>query len=353
MWTALAASALLLVDADRVVVVPGGGCGAGTLTPALATSVVVDPRAPDRALTVAGIAFRTTGRGECLVASDDGLEPRPPFFRPTEPASLAIDLSNPETVYLGSVQGVFKSGDGGLSWDWRSAGIPFALGGAGVAVVTVDPSRPEVLYAGSWYGAFKSVNGADSWFGVNQGLVVPPFITAGVSAFAFDPRDTDVVYAASLGLFKTGSGGIVWQRSSDGLPAGRVWEVAVDAADPDIVYAGTDVGLYRSSDAAGIWVPLALDGIAVHSLSQDEDAPDFIVAGTDNGVFATENRGESWNLRLPRDLSGAVSSVAIAPSDSETLYAAAQGGLFVSRDRGRTWSVLPLAAPPTRLVPPR
>lgn len=355
---AVAASVLWFAGADRVVV-PAGNCGAVGPIPARATSVVVDPRTATRALVTtgasasAGTVYRTTGGGACLVPSDDGLEPRPPFFRPTEPTSLAIDPSNPDRVYLGAVQGVFRSDDGGFAWAWRSIGIFFVLNEAGVAAVAIDPARPDVLYAGSWYGAFKSVNGGDSWFNVNAGLIIPPFVAPGVSAFAFDPRDTDILYAASLRLYRTTSGGLLWHLSSDGLPGGPIHEVVVDVVDPDVVYAGTENGVFRSSDAAGTWVPLALDGIAVYSLAQDERSAEFMIAGTDSGVFVTVDGGRTWNLVLGRPESGVVSNVAIAPSDSETLYAAAEGGLYASRDKGQTWSVFPLADSPTRLVSPR
>jgi photosystem II stability/assembly factor-like uncharacterized protein len=346
-------AALLLAAAERVVV-PVEACDSDGFVPERATSVVVSPGAPDRVLSsVDRTVYRTTTDRDCLHPSDDGLAPRPPFFRPTEPVHLTVDPHNSEVVYLAAVQGVFRSADGGLSWSWRSLGVPFVLNEAGVETVAVDPARPEILYAGSWYGAFKSVNAGDSWFGVSAGLIVPPFIAPGVQAFAFDPRDTDVVYAASNGVYKTGSGGFFWSRASFGLPGGATQDVLVDAVDFDVVYAATADGVFRSTNGAERWEPLALRGTLVYSLEQDPHDPGVLLAGTELGVFMSRNGGRAWTLILGREASGYVLDTAIALSDRESFYAAAEKGLFATHDGGQTWTVLPLSRPTTTVVPPR
>jgi photosystem II stability/assembly factor-like uncharacterized protein len=354
----VALSSLLLAMPERVVV-PIGACDPNGFVPVRATSVVVAPGEPSRVLSVhekldlPGSVYRTTTNTNCLEPSGEGLEPQFPFYRQTDPVRLAIDPSDPKVVYLASVQGVFKSTDGGLSWSSRSIGIPFVLNEAGVAVVAADPTHPDIVYAGSTYGVFKSVDAGGSWNGVNVGLIRPPSIAPGVSALAIDPRNTDVIYAASLGVYKSEGAGFLWSNRSVGLPPGRINDVVLDAVNANVVYASTPDGVFRSLNGAESWSPFALSGIAVHRLFQDAAEPAFLLASTESGLMESRNGGATFTLILPRSKSGAVRDAMAIPGDRQTLYAAAENGLYVTRNGGQTWEVLRLGSRTTRVVEPR
>jgi len=162
----------------------------------------------------------------------------------------------------------------------------------------------------------------------------------GVSALAIDPRDSDIVYLASIGLYKTSNGGLLWERSDAGLPGGHVFAVAVDTTSSEILYAGLGSGLYRSVDAAGTWQPTALAGRPVLDMRQDPSNPAVLLVGTDTGIFQSEDAGESWALLDSPFSDAAVHRIAFAPSDSATIYAATSIGVFRSRDAGLHWALL-------------
>jgi len=70
--------------------------------------------------------------------------------------SIAIDPRTPDTLYVGTGSGVFRSADGGVSWTALSlAGVVYAL--------AIDPLTPATLYAGTDSGLFKSINAGSSW----------------------------------------------------------------------------------------------------------------------------------------------------------------------------------------------
>src|SRR6185369_5483566 len=87
---------------------------------------------------------------------------------------LAIDPTDSNTVYAGTVDelptgkkgGLYKSRDGGNSWEAVSTGLPDWSGG--VSVLVIDPTDSRTLYLGTLYeGVFKSVNGGSSWAAIN------------------------------------------------------------------------------------------------------------------------------------------------------------------------------------------
>jgi photosystem II stability/assembly factor-like uncharacterized protein len=308
---------------------------AGDRSAALAYSVVVDPRDADRVLAVADHMVLRSGASGCLAPSDDGLQLGPPSH-PTDPFVLSLDPQQPDTVYLGSSQGVFKSGDGGRSWVQRSSGLPFSIGEANVGKVAVDPARSDVLFVGG-LGIFKSLDGGNSWVGMGNGL--PAGVSPPSYAFGFDPRNTDVIYLATYDLFKSLDGAQLWKQSDQGLPA-PVYAVTVDLRDPDVVHSGTQDGVFVSHDAGMSW---ALEGLAGHrvlEVLQNPQSPALFLALTDSGLFRGTNGGVLWS-RIATPFPGdSIHDVAFAPTDPSTLYAATDTGVYRSRDNGATWTLL-------------
>ena len=183
---------------------------------------------------------------------------------------MAIAPSNADILYLGTGEpmharssthgnGVWKSVDAGKTW--THVGLDKSMF---IARVEVDAKNPDIVYAaaeGSLYdneatterGLFKSTDGGKSW--TNLG----PMKDRGVADFVVDPRDSDVVIAASYKtfrrawtyldrhpgneLFKTTDGGRTWKKLSNGLPqgasVGRIG-LALFEKNPSILYARLD-----------------------------------------------------------------------------------------------------------------
>src|SRR5437660_5811986 len=102
--------------------------------------------------------------------------------------ALAIDRSNPATLYAGTYNGVFKSIDGGENWT-------SSLTNASAQIVALAPSTPTTIYAAGSKGVYKSIDGGASWNAINNGLENqngPIYILA----LTIDPSNSNIVFAA-------------------------------------------------------------------------------------------------------------------------------------------------------------
>jgi len=180
----------------------------------------------------------------------------------------------------------------------------------------------------------------------------PPWRTNGpvgedVLSLAIDPIIHSTVYAgAELGrMFKSTDGGKTWNMLDTGLLTGV--HTLVVTADARMIYAGTDNGLFVSTDAGKSWDPAGLEATVVNSLVIDPNVPQTIYAGVgggggDQGVFQGTVGGTQWtpiNTGLPDTV---VRVVAIDPPEAEhiiasVLFAATDAGLFRMSEIGEPW----------------
>ena len=161
------------------------------------------------------------------------------------------------------------------------------------------------------------------------------------------------LYAATGdGIVRMDEVGAGWtvERS---LPEGGAQCLAVDPADPDVVYAGLRTGgVRRSVDSARSWVDCTLPEPGVFSLAVSA-ADGAVYAGTEpSRLFRSDDRGESWSqlealLELPsrpnwsfppRPWTSHVRWIAPSPHDADLLLVGIElGGLMRSTDRGQSW----------------
>ena len=140
-----------------------------------------------------------------------------------------------------------------------------------------------------------------------------------VYTLALDPLTPDTLYAGTDGgIFKTTDGGDSWRDISAGIEGpytGYISAFAVDPLDPNILYAGTLDGLFKSTSGGETWKEVNLgidrDGkfLAVYALVIDSSTPSTLYAGISNfkdrygyGIFKTSDGGENWipvNTGLP------------------------------------------------------
>ena len=182
-------------------------------------------------------------------------------------------------------------------------------------------------------------------------------IASFVWGIAADPFSTEVLYAATdIGLWKTTDGGAHWFTALTSPTSA----VATDPAHPGTVLAASASGFFRSVDAGASWQPAGeglSSAVSVTCISVDSQSSVYIGLTLDNpyvpapqgaaiGVFKSSDQGRTFQ---PTGLSGlAVGALAIDPSNPQTLYAAPYGvpiftatngrGVFKSVDAGATWS---------------
>ncbi|GAB4546862.1 MAG: hypothetical protein Kow0063_41400 [Anaerolineae bacterium] len=268
----------------------------------------------------------------------------------TNTTALAVDPQDPETVYVGSGGGLFKSTDGGQTWN--RAGT--RLEETAIWSLAIDPQQPQTLYAGVWEkGLWRSADAGQNWIQMSAALTSSQRLTGThVMAIVVDPQDSQHLYAGVVDDLQASEGRVV--QSRDG---GETWEdiasqptraIAIAPPNPEQVYAGFfDGALWRSDDGGRNWQEVSTDLDDCVALLVDPSNPETLYAGTNSGIYTSTDAGESWDetdqdtgifLALVADPSmpGMVYG-GTSGQPGEQLPAPPPGGVFKSTDGGASW----------------
>jgi len=258
--------------------------------------------------------------------------------------SVDFPLVNPVQSTIGA-RPLWKSANSGATWT-PIDNLPFAF----LATVLVDPTTPTMLYAGtSDRGIFKSLDGGVTWKSVNIGITGNV-----VQVLAIDPANPQILYAATGqgvtpgAVYKTVNGGSSWSEI-DSSASGQALQIAVDAQNPNNVYTvWNTVGARKSTDAGATWTTLPFPGSLITSLALDPhvsgnvfaySAPIIVFkqAGTPPYIWHSTDGGATWTQ--------ITSPSPIAPGwtiDGSTYPSTVYNGLSDrSTNNGASWTVLP------------
>lgn len=174
--------------------------------------------------------------------------------------SFAIDQTRPNVMYAGTTGGVYVSRDQARTWAKANQGLisPELLSSSRALMVNalaIDPTRPDTVYAGTLNGLYRTRDGARSWDRIAQDLPDQMIIATSVA-----PGATGTVYIAGRqGLYKSSDGGTIWKAMNNGLESLNIRSLAISPSEPDTMYLGTNgTGLYRSRDRGEHWEPVPL-----------------------------------------------------------------------------------------------
>lgn len=315
----------------------------------------------------------------------------------TGASSGGLPLVNPFQSTISKPQ-VFKTNDSATTWQGLGNGLRRDL----VNAITVDPSNPQTLYLGMWQGLYKSTDGGADWTTLLEGTPPQapyPSTQLDPSSIVVDPSNSQTIYLVTgiNGIYKSTDGGATWSPAWTGASRFTVM-IAIDPSNTQILYAVTGEGLYKSTDGAATWNPTSLTAAPspaqpypVHNVVIDHSTPTTIYAGTANGVmksldggitftamtngftattdisnlvidpvnpevlyantpitfppYLTTDGGAHWTQGQWPPPAGYVMSFLIDPLVHTTVWAATSNELLVSRDEGATWT-----APPTALA---
>ncbi len=202
-----------------------------------------------------------------------------------------------EFVYAGTYGGgVYRSMDGGQNW------YPYFFGPTSKSnhVYALALGADGTLYAGTEGGVFTD-NNSGSWTPLNNGLMTVNTLVSSL-AIPHTPAASTTLYAGTggAGVLKSTDGGATWSAVNTGLPQHTqdittaytaIYALAVDPVDPATLYAGTDDGVFKSSDGGGTWSAFnaGLTYLYVESLVIDSSSPAVLFAGTGGGgLFRTD-----------------------------------------------------------------
>jgi len=221
-------------------------------------------------------------------------------------ASLALSQASPPTLYAAASDNVFASTDGGANWMQRAAGVG---NGRGFSQMRVAPGNGDILYAVTVIeGAFRSDDGGYNWMAINNGLPKDDNGSLNVQAVAIDPGDPYLVYvgtgwesSSGNGVFKSTDGGATWTPANRGMIDYSIHAIAVDPHNPRVLYAGAYGGdLFKSADGGETWMDITgrlPDKATVVDIVVDPTTPDTVYLLFDRlGVLVSTNGGERWRL---------------------------------------------------------
>nr|WP_163271154.1 hypothetical protein [Chelativorans alearense] len=198
--------------------------------------------------------------------------------------------------------GVIKSADAGKTWEAASSG----LGGLSTEGFTIDGKDPNTLYV--WVlgnGLYRSKDAATSWQRVDDGPKKQE-IRSLVSVNSPTGMGGIWLYAGlDTGVMKSPDCFCGWDKlPNEGLPEGRVYSLAVNPTNPEILYAGLRQGVFKSTDGGQSWSPVT-DLVEDAIVTVDAGNPDQAYAvGTDGTLAASTDAGQHWTKMEDDDAEG-------------------------------------------------
>ena len=376
-------------------------------------SVAVDPASPDVVyIGTWHLPWKTSDGGANWELIHTGMIDDSDVF------TMTVDRWSSRKVYATACSGIYRSADGAGKWT-RIRGIPASS--RRTRSFAQSPDNQDVFYAGTteglwiseddtatWHqatpksvvvnsvlaqaggllllgtdgaGVLRSSDGGRSWFTSNQG-----FSERFVSRIVFDAGGRRVLAGiwgdrSHGGVFTAPSPLGPWTRIGPGLEGREVLSLAVAGRQ---ILAGTDDGLFLSSDPAAPWrrLPTLVGGVDLHprvtdvvalsdqvllaasmqgilrsvdggatwrrpslgmwgpasSLAVSGRTLGLVLASTPLGFFKSVDGGDRWVL-VSRGLGPTEAhTIAFVPSDDRMVYATSTRGLFRSKDQGATWS---------------
>jgi photosystem II stability/assembly factor-like uncharacterized protein len=359
--------------------------------------VDVDPTNPDRLFVAAlGHPYGPNAERGIYRSTDGGRTFEKVLYKDdyTSANDVRIDPSNPATVYAalwqqqstfyeyaafgpdstspgGGGGGIYKSIDGGTTWAQLTNGLPPVL----EANIAIAPSNPQVIYAmvasvnpsgGSGPVSFyKSSDGGAHWtlrtripgaavVGDTSATADPrPLGRIGggdLPPITVDPKNENVVYSASIVMWRTEDGGASWSAVR-GAPGGddyqKVW---IDPVDPNLILVVSDQGAVVSSNRGESWSSwYTQPTAAVYHVTADNAFPYRVCSGQqDSGSICAASRSDDGELTFHDWHPANIQEYGIAapdPRDPDIVFGSARRGVSrYDRRSGQTAQVGPDSA---------
>jgi photosystem II stability/assembly factor-like uncharacterized protein len=330
-------------------------------------SIAIDPRDPDT--IYAGtyhLPWKTVDGGKNWTPIHQGM------VDDSDVMSITVDQDSGSHIFASACSGIYHSSDGGANWT-KFKGIP--KDSRRTVHILQDPKRPRTVYAATTEGLWKTTDDGTAWR-----LVTPA--TWSILSMVIDPGNSDrlILGTERLGVQVSNNGGQTYRASNQGFSHRRIVDAAADPQHPErtlVVLTSSFEPLLETADAGRTWTPLAA-GLTSGPPRHVFASPDgWLAAPGPGGLLRYDRTKATWmpvnqiiekngtqasRRAVPAKTAATRSTKAPASSTTSTTvklsipfrarvndvafsrdawYAAAEEGLFVSRDRGMNWSAAP------------
>jgi photosystem II stability/assembly factor-like uncharacterized protein len=235
--------------------------------------------------------------------------------------------------YGGITSGIHRSTDGGETWEELTVGLPAAASQKGRISIAISESNPQVLYtryantAGSIQGVYRSDNGGDSWTEVNSSQLTNVGFHWWFRGIYIDPTDENTLYNVDFIVQKSTDGGASWFTAFPGVHVDQ-HALAFNPSVSDEVLLGNDGGLYKSANAGNSSIKNEkLPITQFYRMYVDPQNDDKVYGGSqDNSTMRTVTAGlNDWNIITGGDGFQPL----VDPADTNVIYALSQNGNFI------------------------
>ncbi|MCD4770293.1 MAG: hypothetical protein K8R35_09010 [Bacteroidales bacterium] len=312
-------------------------------------------------------------------SSNGGVKFKPVFDKYTQSiGAIRIDQKHPDTVWVGTGEpwtrnsvsvgdGIYKTTDGGDSW--KNMGLENT---ERIGRIRIHPRNSDTVFVAAlghlWNaneerGLFKTSDGGKTWEKI---LYIDE--NTGCTDIAIDPAQPDIMFATmwdfrrkawtfrsggtGSGLYKSADGGINWERLSNGLPEGELGRIAVSISpvNSKLVYAlieSENSALYRSEDSGESWtevnktIPIQERPFYFSYIMADPVDTNRVYKPSFN-IHVSNNKGENFRATYVAggDIHPDMHALWISERNNNILYIGTDGGVYVTRDKGSTWTLL-------------
>jgi len=209
---------------------------------------------------------------------------------------IARDPADSMIIYIGSPSGgLWKTTDEGENWQSLADHLPIV----GVSAIAIHPTNTDIMYIGTGdkdtednysIGVLKSTDGGQNW--VKTGIEWNANYNRTIAKLLINPEDPEILYAAtSSGLFRTTDGGINWEI----INGGAIDDMEFKPGNPDVIYFNTS-RFYKSADGGDSFEQIS--GLPVAGRVQiavTEANPDYVYFfASQDGIWRSEDSGETF-----------------------------------------------------------
>jgi len=313
----------------------------------------------------AGNVWKTTNRGTTFEAVFDK-------YGAWSIASVVIDPNNTNVVWVGTGEynsqraigygdGVYQTEDGGKTW--KNMGLKKS---EHIGRIVIDPRNSHVYVAaqgplwgpGGDRGLYKTTDNGKTW---NKILDISE--NTGITDIVMDPRNPDILYAASYqrrrrvftlinggpesAIYRSTNAGETWIKCKNGLPTcdmGRIG-LTISPANPDVIYAiieaaGDAGGVFRSIDRGVTWKRMnkyiSSSPQYYNRLIADPKDADKVYS-LDTYTMVTEDGGKTWRRIGNKNRHVDDHAMWIDPNDTKHFIIGGDGGIYETWDDAKNW----------------